>query len=287
MSFTLSNIEGAGISLRTPHIHQIIEQQPDIAWLEILADNFLVGGGLNKALLYKIRELYPVTMHCVSMSLGSVDPLDFNYLKQVKTLADEFEISWVSDHICFTSAGENHAHDLLPLPYTEEALSNLASRINHVQDYLEQPILLENATRYIQYNHSTLSESEFINELVSRTSCHLLFDVNNAFINQQNLGQSALELINNLPLHAIKEIHLAGYEQRKNILVDTHNNKVSEPVWALYTALQDLIPNTPTQIEWDSDIPDLSVLINETNKAQNIIKNAVKKRIRQEKSNNA
>lgn len=277
MSFSHLNIEGAGISLRTPHIQQIIEQQPNIAWLEILADNFLVGDGVNKTLLHKVRELYPITMHCVSISLGSVDPLDLHYLKQVKTLADDFEMSWVSDHICFTSAEGNHAHDLLPLPYTEEALNNIVNRVIQAQDYLNRPLLLENATSYIQYNHSTLSESEFINELVTRTNCHLLFDVNNAFINQENLGNNALEFIKSLPLNAIKEIHLAGFEQRENILVDTHNNKVSEPVWDLFTKLQHLIPNTPTQIEWDSDLPDLSVLIDEATKAQSIISQAIAK----------
>lgn len=277
MAYFDSKIQGAGISLRSPHIHQIIEKRPNISWLEILADNFLIGGGLNKALLHKVREQYPITMHCVSMSLGSAESLDFNYLQQVKTLATDFEMSWISDHICFTSAAGAHAHDLLPLPYTEESLNNIVLHINQAQDFLGQPLLLENATSYIQYNHNTLTEAEFLNELVSRTQCNLLFDVNNVFINQENLGKDAKELIKNLPLHAIKEIHLAGFEQQDNILIDMHNNKVSAPVWELFTHLQQLIPGTPTQIEWDNNLPTLDVLIEEANKAQNIINQEINK----------
>lgn len=271
MTYTNKFIEGAGISLRTPHIYQILEDKPDIPWLEILADNFLIGGGLNKKLLEQIRESYPITMHCVGMSLGSTEPLDYKYLQQVKTLATDFEVSWISDHICFTSAGGSHAHDLLPLPYTEEALENITSRICQVQDFLGQQILVENATSYIQYNHNTLSEADFINELVIKANCHLLFDVNNVYVNEQNLNKSAIELIEQLPLEHIKQIHLAGFEKQNNVLIDTHGAKVSDPVWALFTELQKRKPGIATQIEWDNNIPELPVLLKEANKAQTII----------------
>ncbi|MFT4925886.1 MAG: hypothetical protein ACI8WB_001981 [Phenylobacterium sp.] len=269
--FTSKDICGAGIGLRTAHIQQILTEQPDIAWLEILADNNLSTGGLVNAHMHAIRERYPVTMHCVSMSLGSTDPLDWDYLAQIKRVADTFDISWISDHICFTSAGNHHAHDLLPLPYTEEALANLVDRVKQVQDFLGRRLLLENATSYIEFNHSTLSEIEFTNALVQQADCDLLFDVNNVYVNQQNHGSDALALIKQLPLDRIKEIHLAGFEDCGDFLLDAHNNKVSKPVWQLYEQLQLLKPGIATQIEWDANLPELSVLMAEADKAQSIM----------------
>lgn len=269
--FAAKDIRGAGLGLRTPHIHQILTEQPDIPWLEILADNHLCSGGLVDAHMHAIRQLYPVTMHCVSMSLGSTDPLDWDYLAQIKRLADDFEISWVSDHICFTSAGNQHAHDLLPLPYTEEALNNLVERVQQVQDFLGRRLLMENATSYVQFNHSTLTEGEFINALVERADCDLLFDVNNIYVNQQNHGSDASALIKQLPLDRIKEIHLAGFEDCGDFLLDAHNNKVSDPVWQLYSELQQLKPGIPTQIEWDNQLPNLATLMAEADKAQRIM----------------
>ena len=265
------DIYGAGIGLRTPHIEQILIEQPQINWVEILAYNHLATGGLVPAHLHEIRQLYPVSMHCVSMSLGSTDPLDWNYLKEIKRLADDFEISWISDHICFTSAGQRHAHDLLPLPYTEEALANLVDRVKQVQDFLGRRLLMENATSYVQFNHSSMSEAEFINALVKQADCELLFDVNNAYVNQQNHGSDALELINQLPLDKIREIHLAGFEDCGDFLLDAHNDKVADPVWHLYRHLQQLQPGIATQIEWDNQLPQLSVLLAEAKKAQQII----------------
>lgn len=208
------------------------------------------------------------------MSLGSIDPLDYHYLRQIKRLADNFEVSWISDHICFTSASGAQAHDLLPLPYTEEALDNLVNRVIAVQEFLGRQILLENATSYIQFNHSTLSEAEFINQLVKRADCKLLLDVNNLYVNQHNHGDDASKLIKQLPLDQVQEIHLAGFDDRGDFLLDAHNNKVSDPVWALYSQLQSHIPGTPTQIEWDNDLPTLDVLIAEADKAQHIMDTA-------------
>lgn len=274
--FANKDIRGAGFGLRTPHIHQILTEQPDIAWLEILADNHLASGGLVSAHLHAIRELYPVTMHCVSMSLGSTDPLDWDYLSQIKRVADDFDISWISDHICFTSAGNHHAHDLLPLPYTEEALNNLVERVQQVQDFLGRRLLMENATSYVQFEHSTLSEAEFINALTEQADCDLLFDVNNIYVNQQNHGGDAATLITQLPLDRIKEIHLAGFEDCGDFLLDAHNDKVSDPVWQLYQQLQTLKPGIATQIEWDNKLPDLATLMGEAQKAQTIMNSLAK-----------
>ena len=268
-------IQGAGIGLRSAHISQILCDKPKLNWVELLADNHVATGGLVPAHIGAVRELYPLTLHCVSMSLGSIDPLDYDYLSQIKRLADDFEVSWISDHICFTSSAGSQAHDLLPLPYTEEALDNLVNRVIAVQEFFGRRILLENATSYIQFNHSDISEAEFINELVKRADCKLLLDVNNLYVNQHNHGTDASKLIKQLPLDQVQEIHLAGFEDRGDFLLDAHNNKVSDPVWALYRQLQTLIPGTPTQIEWDNDLPELAVLINEADKAQSIMDQAI------------
>lgn len=277
--FSSAQIHGAGIGLRSAHISQILTEKPPLNWVELLADNHVATGGLVPAHINAVRELYPITLHCVSMSLGAVEPLDHNYLSAIKCIADDFEVSWISDHICFTSASGKQAHDLLPLPYTEEALDNLINRVIVVQEFFGRQILLENATSYIQFNHSTLSEAEFINELVKRADCKLLLDVNNLYVNQCNHGIDASKLLELLPLEQVQEIHLAGFEDRGDFLLDAHNNKVSMPVWELYKELQAKIPGTPTQIEWDNDLPALEVLMAEAEKAQNIMDNAVNKPI--------
>ncbi|MCJ8273666.1 MAG: DUF692 domain-containing protein [Psychrosphaera sp.] len=273
--FGSNKISGTGIGLRTPHIQQILTEQPDIPWLEILADNHLCTGGITPAHLHAIRERYPVTMHCVSMSLGATDPIDWDYMAQIKRVADTYDISWISDHICFTSAGNRHAHDLLPLPYTEEALANLVERTKQVQDFLNRRILLENATNYIEFSHSTLTEIEFVSELVKQADCDLLFDVNNVYVNQQNHGIDAANIIDQLPLERIKEIHLAGFDDRGDYMLDAHNNKVADPVWQLYKQLQQRKPGIATQIEWDNDLPDLATLMGEADKAQKIMNQCI------------
>jgi uncharacterized protein (UPF0276 family) len=268
-------IQGAGIGLRSAHIQQIINQKPDIGWVELLADNHLSSGGMTTANLHAVRELYPITLHCVSMALGSIDPIDWQYMKKIKDLAKDFEASWVSDHICFTRAGGHHSHDLLPLPYTEEALTHLVKRVKQVQDFLEQPLLMENATSYLRFQHNSLSEAEFINALVSESGCQLICDLNNFYVNQQNHGTDALSLVSQLPLDSIKEIHLAGFDTFEDLLIDAHNTKVAAPVWQLFTALQKLRPGIAAQIEWDNQLPDLSVLLAEAGKAQCIIDDAL------------
>lgn len=269
-------IQGAGIGLRSAHIQQIIKDKPKLPWVELLADNHLSSGGVTAANLHALRQHYPITLHCVSMALGSIDPIDWDYMKKIKTLAKNFEASWISDHICFTSAGGHHSHDLLPLPYTEEAVLHLADRIKQVQDFMGQPLLMENATSYLRFRHNTLSEAQFINALVAESGCELICDVNNLYVNQQNHGIDAMSLISQLPLASIREIHLAGFDTFDGLLIDAHNNPVSEPVWQLFSALQALRPGIATQIEWDSQLPDLAVLLAEAKKAQAIIDTAVK-----------
>lgn len=263
-------VTGAGIGLRSAHIAQLLSEQPDLPWLELLSDNVLARGGLIPAQLAAVREHYPLTLHGVGMNLGSLDPLDWDYIRRIKDLASRLDVSWISEHICFTSHGGHHSHDLLPLPNTEEALQHLVQRIGEVQDFLGQRILMENASSYISYRHDTMSEAEFIGAMAEQADCHLLLDVNNAYVNQVNHGSDALELLRQLPLERVREVHLAGYEDKQDYLLDAHNSPVSTPVWALYRELMALKPGIPTLIEWDNEIPALAVLIAEARRADSI-----------------
>ena len=263
-------VTGAGIGLRSAHIAQLLSEQPDLPWLELLSDNVLARGGLIPAQLAAVREHYPLTLHGVGMNLGSLDPLDWDYIRRIKDLASRLDVSWISEHICFTSHGGHHSHDLLPLPNTEEALQHLVQRIGEVQDFLGQRILMENASSYISYRHDTMSEAEFIGAMAEQADCHLLLDVNNAYVTQVNHGSDALELLRQLPLERVREVHLAGYEDKQDYLLDAHNSPVSTPVWALYRELMALKPGIATLIEWDNEIPALAVLIAEARRADSI-----------------
>ncbi len=265
------DISGVGVGLRSPHIQQILQHQPDIPWLELLADNCLADGGLIPAQLTAIRDLYPLTLHSVGMSLGSLDPLDIRYIKKIKQLADTYEAAWVSDHCCFCGVHGYQVHDLLPLPYTEEALKHMVPRIAKVQDILGQQLVLENVSSYISYTHSALTEAEFLRALAEAADCLLLLDLNNFYVSEVNHQQSSLEMLQQLPLHRIREIHLAGYEDKQDYLIDAHNNPVSQPVWQLYEQALDMTGPIATLIEWDNNIPALDTLLAEATKAAHIM----------------
>ena len=261
-------ISGTGIGLRSPHINEILTELPAIPWFELLADNHLVEGGLIPLQLEKICQHYPVTFHSVGLSLGSIDPLDFNYLGKLKKLMQQHEISWLSEHCCFTSVDGFHSHDLLPMPYSEESLSHMVARISRVQDFLGEQILLENVSSYMKFAETTLDEADFISELAEQADCLLLIDVNNIYVNHINHGLDVNKYLARLPYERIKEIHLAGFDDRGEYILDAHNNPVAEPVWQLYEKLIQHIPNVPTLIEWDNDIPSLQRLIEESQKAE-------------------
>ena len=268
-------IAGTGIGLRSRHIGQVLSEQPDLPWLELLSDNVLARGGLVPAQLAAIREHYPLTLHGVGMNLGSLDPLDWGYIGRIKALASRLEVSWVSEHICFTAHGGHHSHDLLPLPNTEEALQHIVQRIRQVQDFLGQRIAMENASSYISYQHSAMSDGEFIAAMAQQADCHLLLDVNNAYVNQCNHGTDALDLFRQLPLDRVQEVHLAGYEDKGDYLLDAHNSRVSALVWALFRQLVALRPGIPTLIEWDNEIPELAVLIEEAKRADSMLRGSL------------
>jgi len=268
--WTHSSINSAGIGLRTAHIDEILSHQPDVPWFEVLADNHTAAGGLIPAQLAAVRESYPLTFHCVGMSLAGTDPLDMNYLNTLKKLASDIEPAWISDHICFTRFGQHHSHDLLPIPYTLETLKHVSERILQVQDILGQGILVENVSSYIEFEQSDLSEAQFITELLKETDCRLLLDINNVYVSAQNHHFDAIDYLDALPLEFVQEIHLAGYDDQGDYLLDAHNNKVSEPVWSLYKHVITKIPNIATLIEWDNDLPEFTVLLREAEKASEI-----------------
>ena len=275
-------LSGVGIGLRAPHLDSIRRQRPAVPWFELLADNHFADGGPTVTMVDAIREDYPLTMHCVGMNLGGVEPLNTDYLRRVRRLMHRCEPAQVSDHVCFTAAGGVDHHDLLPLPYTEESLHHLAGRISQVQDFLQCPILVENASAYLRYRHSTISEPEFLGALADEADCGLLLDINNIYVNQVNLGYPGDQFLRTLPMERVAEVHLAGFEDRGGFLVDAHNNRVADPVWTLFEQLQTLKPDLPTLIEWDNDLPDLAVLLDEADKARARLQRDAGESLRQE-----
>lgn len=273
-SASLAN--GAGIGLRGQHIPEVIQQQPDIPWFEILADNHLAKGGLIPHQLTAVRSSYPVTFHCVGMSIAGVDPLDMKYLQRIRSLAERFEPAWISDHLCFTQFAKHQYHDLLPFPYNEESLNHVGERVMRIQDYLGRALVVENVSTYLQYRASIMTEGEFLKALCQQTGCEILLDVNNAYVNQVNHGIDAREFIRSLPAQHIREIHLAGFEDKGEYLIDAHNNRVADAVWELYEYLVDTHGETVTLIEWDNDIPSFEVLAGEARHAQQILDSSVK-----------
>jgi uncharacterized protein (UPF0276 family) len=270
-SFPQKPIAGAGIGLRSQHYQEILQSKPPIPWFEVLTENYFGDGGQPLHYLEQVRLNYPVTLHGVGMSLGSADPLDSDYLHRLKALIKRIEPAWVSDHLAWISVGQRYVHDLLPLPYTQEALNNVVERVNQVQDFLGLQLMVENPSSYMGYNECDMSEWEFLQELVERTDCNILFDVNNVYVSGTNHGFDPVEYLHALPKGRVKEIHLAGYEEQDNFLFDTHGYRVHPPVWALYEKAIRHLGSVPTLIEWDNNIPKLSVLIDEANKAQSVL----------------
>jgi uncharacterized protein (UPF0276 family) len=263
-------LTGTGLGLRSAHIARVLSERPPIPWFEVLADNHTAPGGLVPRQLAAVRADYPITLHCVGMSLGGTDPLDYKYLRTLKGLMLNYEPSQVSDHLCFSSHASHHYHDLLPLPYTEEALRHVSERVQRVQDYLGMRLLVENVSSYLSYRHSTLSEPEFLAALTEMADCDLLFDVNNAYVNEVNHGAPARDFLQCLPPGRVREIHLAGYEDKGDYLIDAHNNRVSEAVWMLFSDVIRQLPHVPVLIEWDNDLPALEILLDEAARAERI-----------------
>lgn len=261
---------GHGIGLRTPHYPKVLEGNFDVDWFEVISENFMIRGGRPLAVLEKARAQAPMGLHGVSLSIGSSDPLSASYLRDLRRLIDRFEPDIVSDHLCWGSIGGHHAHDLLPLPYSEEALSWIVSRVEHVQERLGRRLLLENVSSYLTFEHSAMPEWEFLSALADRADCGILLDVNNVYVSAQNHGFDAVDYLSALPAHRIGQIHLAGHTDRGTHLLDTHDGPVIDPVWNLYRIAVERFGPVPTLVEWDDQIPAFDVLLAETERARRI-----------------
>ncbi|HSY05475.1 MAG TPA: DUF692 domain-containing protein [Steroidobacteraceae bacterium] len=261
---------GFGLGLRVDHYEAILAGDPPIDWFEVLTENYLVPGGKPLHYLMRVRERFPVVMHGVSLSIGSTAPLDREYLQQLKALAARVQPAWISDHLCWTGVAGRNTHDLLPLPYTEEALDNVVERVRTVQDFLGRRILLENVSSYVAFRDSRLSEWQFLAEIAQRADCLILLDVNNIYVSAVNHEFDPLEYLHAVPAARVQQIHLAGHENHGDYLVDTHDTEVPDPVWQLYAAAVRRFGPVSTMIERDDHIPPLAELCAELDAARTL-----------------
>ena len=261
---------GFGLGLRVPHYEAILETRPAVDWFEVLTENYLVPGGRPLHYLQRIREHYPLAMHGVSLSIGSSAPLDRQYLRDLKSLAQRIEPAWISDHLCWTGIAGRNTHDLLPLPYTEEALAMVVERVRTVQDFLGRRILLENVSSYVEFRDSSLTEWQFLGEIAGRADCLILLDVNNIYVSAVNHEFDPLEYLNAIPAERVQQIHLAGHENHGAYLIDTHDHPVPDPVWDLYAAAVRRLGAVSTMIERDDHIPPLEELCAELERARSL-----------------
>ena len=261
----------AGVGLRAPHIREVVERKPAIPWLEIHSENYFADGGPALATLDRIRADYPIAMHGVGLSLGSTDPLDREHLRKLARLASRLDPAMVSEHLCWSSVGGRHFNDLLPLPYTEDALDHVCARVNQVQDVLGRTIAVENVSSYYAFPEATVPEYDFVSAVASRTGCRLLVDVNNIYVNARNHGLDPQAYLAAIPVASVAEIHLAGFDASGPIVIDTHGAPVAPEVWALYGNAIERFGPVPTLIEWDTDIPPLAVLEREAATAQRVL----------------
>lgn len=261
---------GFGLGLRPAHYTALLETRAPLDWLEIISENFMVDGGKPMAMLDRLRADYPMAMHGVALSIGSTDALDRDYLKKLKALADRVDPLWISDHFCWTGVGGHNAHDLLPLPYTEEAVRLLVSRIGQVQHELGRRLVLENVSSYLGYAVSEMTEWDFIRAVADEADCLLLLDVNNVYVSSVNHGFDPVSYLAGLPAARVQQIHLAGHSTHDDHLVDTHDQPVCEEVWALYDIACGMFGEVATMIERDDNIPALHELLNELARARRI-----------------
>jgi uncharacterized protein (UPF0276 family) len=259
---------GHGIGLRTEHYADVLATPPPVDWFEVISDNFMEPGGNPRRVLRAVRERWPVVLHGVSLSLGSTDPLDAGYLDRLAALAREIQPAIVSDHLCWGSHGGRYAHDLLPLPFTEEALAHVAERVLRVQDRLRRPILVENVSSYVAFTQSSMTEWQFLTALAERTDCGLLLDVNNVFVSAHNHGFDARAFIDAIPAGRVGQFHLAGHSRLGELLLDTHDHPVRDEVWDLYRHAVARFGDVPTLIEWDDKVPSLARVVEESLRAK-------------------
>jgi uncharacterized protein (UPF0276 family) len=251
---------GFGVGLRRPHYTHVLSEHPGVDWFEVVTENFMVQGGRPLQVLEKVRQDYPIVLHGVSMSLGSVDPLNPQYLSRLRDLARQFEPAWISDHLCWTGVGGRNLHDLLPLPYTEEAVTWVARRIRRVQERLERTILIENVSSYMSFVHSTMSEWEFLSAVAEEADCGILLDINNVYVSAFNHGFEPERYIDSVPVSRVVQYHLAGHSDHGAYLLDTHDHPVCPAVWSLYERAARRFGPVSALVEWDDNIPEFATL---------------------------
>jgi len=270
---------GYGLGLRTEHYDDVLSQRPAVDWFEILSENYMVAGGKPLHYLDKIREDYPLVMHGVSMSIGSVQPLNRDYLAQLKTLIERVEPVWFSDHLCWTGVDGLNLHDLMPLPYTEEAIQHVVERVQQVQDYLGRQMLLENVSSYVSYNESQISEWEFLSEIARRADCLILLDINNIYVSAYNHNFDPVTYLDAVPPERVYQFHLAGHTQQDNLIIDTHDHPIADPVYDLYARAVARFGRVSTMIERDDNIPPLAELMDELDRVRAIGEQQSKQRV--------
>lgn len=255
---------GFGLGLRPTHYEALLNTHVgSVAWLEVLTENYLVPGGRPLHFLEQLRAHYPFALHGVSLSIGGSDSLNLDYLRDVRALARRFDVAWVSDHLCWTGVGGINLHDLMPLPYTEEALAHVVARVTQVQDILGRRLLLENVSSYVSYAHSQMTEWEFLGEVAQRADCLLLLDVNNIYVSSVNHGFDPHTYLKHIPVQRVQQLHLAGHSRQGSHIIDTHDAPVAEPVWHLFAAAIERFGQVSTMIERDDRIPELEALLAE------------------------
>ena len=262
---------GVGIGLRIPHYRHILERKPVVDWFEIISENYMVDGGRPLAVLDQLLEQYRIVQHGVSMYFGSVDRLNHEHLKRLKTLVRRTNTPWLSDHLCWGSVDGRYSHDLLPMPYTWEAVEVTAAKVRQVNDFLEIPIAVENVSSYAEYHVSEMTEWEFLNEVVERADCGILLDVNNIYVSSQNHDFDPFRYVNSVPAERVAQIHIAGHSKYEKYILDTHDHPVIEPVWALYKRAIERCGSTATLLEWDDKIPSFEEVHAEALKANRFL----------------
>jgi hypothetical protein len=266
---------GHGVGLRREHFDRVLSDCTRVDWFEVISENYMVKGGRPLHVLERVRRDYPLALHGVSLSIGSSDPLDRGYLDRLRDLAARIEPAWVSDHLCWTSIDGHHSHDLLPLPYTEETLDHVVSRLRAVQDHLGRRIALENASSYLRFAGSSIPEWEFLGEVAERADCGILLDVNNVYVSAVNQGFDPEKYLAAIPAERVWEIHLAGHTDRGSHLLDTHSTRVCDEVWKLYGFASRRIGAVASLVEWDEDIPDWETLEAESLRARDAQREAL------------
>lgn len=259
---------GLGLGLRSKHFNYILEHNPEVDWFEVISENFMDSGGRPRHVLKQLAERYPVVMHGVSLSIGSTDPLNKEYLTKLKLLAEEVKPLWISDHLCWTGVNSLNTHDLLPVVLNEESLKHICNRINEVQDFLQRPVVFENPSTYLTFKQSTIHEYDFLRYMAEDTGCGLLLDVNNVYVSGFNNDFDPVHYIHQLPHDRIVQMHIAGHQHCCTHIIDTHDRQVAKDVWNLFNLAWQLTGGVATLLEWDGNIPEFDVYHDELLKAK-------------------